>query len=74
MLSGVSDRTLHIAIDVTFADQQIQGHVRTRGRPPKPFSGWLGLIGALDGILSPPNEQGEPRSAPPPAAAPERRE
>jgi hypothetical protein len=74
MLSGVSDRTLHIAIDVTFVDEQIQGHIRDSGRQPKPFSGWLGLIAALDGILTPPNQQGEHSGALPRAAAPERRE
>jgi hypothetical protein len=74
MLSGVSDRTLHIAIDVTLVDQQIEGHVREGGRQPKPFSGWLGLIGALDGILTPPTQPGGHRGALQQAAAPERRE
>jgi hypothetical protein len=54
MLSSVSDHVVHIAIDVSFADEQIYGRVADGTRQPQPFSGWLGLIGALDQILGSP--------------------
>jgi hypothetical protein len=53
MVLGVSEPVLHIAVDVTFAEEQIRGHVCDGVRRSTPFSGWLGLIGALDGILTP---------------------
>lgn len=49
----MSDQRLHIAIDVSLAEDQIQGEVGDGVRQPRPFSGWLGLIGALDGLLGP---------------------
>jgi hypothetical protein len=52
----VSDQVLHIAIDVNRADEEIRGHVHDGVHAPKPFAGWLGLIGALDGILGPPGQ------------------
>jgi hypothetical protein len=56
MLLVVSDQVLHIAIDVSFVDEQIQGQICDGLRRPKPFSGWLGLIGALDGMVGSPHE------------------
>jgi hypothetical protein len=54
---GVSDQVLHIAIDVRFAEEQIRGHVCDGVRRSKPFSGWLGLIGALDAMISWPRQE-----------------
>jgi hypothetical protein len=65
MLVSVTDQVVHIAIDVSFDDEQIQGQVSDGTRPPKPFSGWLGLIGALDGMLGPPRPDGAVESARP---------
>ena len=49
---AVNDQRLHIAIDVSLADDdQIHGEVGDGLRQPRPFSGWLGLIGVLDGLL-----------------------
>jgi hypothetical protein len=62
MVVPVSRQDLHIAIDVSVTGQQIQGHVRNGQRQPKPFRGWLGLIGVLDGILGPPLERDDPTS------------
>ena len=45
------DQVLHIAIDVTLAEDQIRGQVRDGVRQPTPFCGWLGLIGRLDEML-----------------------
>ncbi len=47
----MSDRVLHIAIDVSLADDQIHGQVGDGVGRPIPFSGWLGLIGQLDVML-----------------------
>jgi hypothetical protein len=63
----MDDEVLHIAIDVSFADEQIQGHVSDGVRAPRAFSGWLGLIGELDGMLAEPG-QGD---ATPSASTPE---
>jgi hypothetical protein len=61
----VSDQRLHIAIDVSVAEDQIQGHVSDGVGQARQFSGWLGLIGELDGML------GSRRQAiPDPALAP----
>jgi hypothetical protein len=56
MLWIVSDPVLHIAIDVSFAGERIEGHISDGRREPKPFFGWLGLIGALDGMLGSPHQ------------------
>ena len=82
MLVGVNDKVVHIAIDVSFADEQIQGQVCDGVGQPKPFSGWLGLIGALDAMLGAPHPPDtaatartpDDRSAPSSAGAPERSE
>jgi hypothetical protein len=47
----VSDERLHIAIDVSVAEDQIQGQVSDGVRQPRQFSGWLGLIGELDAMI-----------------------
>lgn len=47
----VSDELLHIAIDVSVAEDQIQGHVSEGAGQPRQFHGWLGLIGELDVLL-----------------------
>ena len=51
MLVPMSDQRLHIAIDVSVAEDQIQGQVRDGESEPKQFHGWLGLIGELDSML-----------------------
>jgi len=51
MLVPVSDQRLHIAIDVSVAEDQIQGQVSDGVRQPRQFWGWLGLIGELDAMI-----------------------
>jgi len=51
MLLPVSDERLHIAIDVSVAEDQIQGQVCDGVGQPRQFYGWLGLIGELDGMV-----------------------
>jgi hypothetical protein len=45
------DKVLHIAIDVTLAEDQIHGQVSDGAGRATLFSGWLGLIGQLDQML-----------------------
>jgi hypothetical protein len=47
----VTDERLHIAIDVSVAEDPIQGHVSDGVGEPRQFLGWLGLIGELDCLL-----------------------
>jgi hypothetical protein len=51
MLLRMSDQLVHIAIDVSITGEQIRGHVCDGVQAPRTFSGWLGLIGELDGML-----------------------
>ena len=55
MSDYLSDDVLHIAIDVSRAEDEIHGQVDDGVTQPTPFSGWLGLIGRLDEILGPPS-------------------
>jgi hypothetical protein len=50
---SVSPRTAHIAIDVQLDGDEIRGLAGDGSGSPRPFSGWLGLLGALDGLLDP---------------------
>jgi hypothetical protein len=62
ILLRVSDHVLHIAIDIDRADEEIRGHMHDGVHAPKPFTGWLGLIGALDRMLgSPGHDMSLPR-------------
>ena len=63
MLLPVSDQMLHIAIDVSCADDELRGYVRDGVQAPKAFSGWLGLIGALDTMMGS-ARQDSPRPTP----------
>jgi hypothetical protein len=44
---------VYIAIEAHVADEEIRGQIRSDAGPPASFSGWLGLISALDALLSP---------------------
>jgi hypothetical protein len=61
MLLGVSDQVLHIAVDINRAGDEIRGQVCDGVGAPRPFSGWLGLLGALDAMIgSPPQDRAAP--------------
>ena len=51
ILFRVTSQSFHLALDVVVKDDQLRGQVGDGVRQPKPFSGWLGLIAALDGLL-----------------------
>ena len=65
MLLSMSGQVLHIAVDVSFADEQIRGKVSDGAREPQPFFGWIGLIGAIDGMLEEPRQDDAMPSARP---------
>jgi hypothetical protein len=50
----MTDHTVHIDIDVCVDGDQIIGHAGDGLSQPKPFLGWLGLLGALDRLLAEP--------------------
>jgi hypothetical protein len=51
ILFYVTAQRLHLALDVVITDDQLRGQVGDGVGQPKPFSGWLGLITALDALL-----------------------
>jgi hypothetical protein len=53
MLSIVSTSTVHIAIEARVGDDELRGQIQSDAGPPGSFTGWLGLICALDALLSP---------------------
>ena len=46
--------TRHIAIDVRVDGDEISGQAGDGTAQPRPFRGWVGLIGALDRLLENP--------------------
>jgi hypothetical protein len=51
ILLCVTSQSFHLALDVVVKDDQLRGQVGDGVGQPKPFSGWLGLIAALDALL-----------------------
>ena len=54
MLPRVSGETIRLVIDVRVDGDSISGHAGDGLHEDRPFSGWLGLIGALDDLLDTP--------------------
>jgi hypothetical protein len=52
MLSLVSTSTVHIEIEADVDADEICGRIRSDAGPPGSFTGWRGLISALDSLLS----------------------
>jgi hypothetical protein len=51
ILYRVTSESFHLALDVVVKDDQPRGQVGDGVGEPRSFSGWLGLIVALDGLL-----------------------
>lgn len=47
----VTAQTAHIEIDLRLDEDGIRGEACRDAGPPQLFSGWLGLISAIDGLL-----------------------
>ena len=56
----MSSHTTHIDTDVCIDRDQITGHAGNGVSQPRPFLGWLGLIGALDRLVGDPSSAGGP--------------
>jgi hypothetical protein len=63
ILFVVTAQSFHLALDVVVTDDQLRGQVCDGVGQPKPFSGWLGLIAALDGLLGTTNAADHGRPA-----------
>jgi len=50
------DRTIHIALELDLHGDEVRGRALSDGRPPREFTGWLGLIAALDEMVAAPVE------------------
>jgi hypothetical protein len=46
-------RTLDIALHLELDGEELDGVARVDGRPGRAFSGWVGLIAALDALTAP---------------------
>jgi hypothetical protein len=54
----VAARTAHLTVDVRIDGEEFSGQAGDGSGRPRPFRGWLGLIGALDGLLAAPTPAG----------------
>ena len=57
MLCLMSVKTRHIAIDVRLEGDEISGRAGDGTDQPRAFQGWLGLLAALDKLLSNTDEE-----------------
>jgi hypothetical protein len=65
ILPGVSDSRIAIHLQVDPAGESLSGVARAENGPNRTFSGWLGLISAIDELISA-SPTAPPLSAPPP--------
>ena len=52
------DRTIHIELELELHGDEVRGRALCDGAPPREFSGWLGLIAALDALVAAPEGDG----------------
>jgi hypothetical protein len=57
MLWCVNDQVVRIVVDVE-RGEELRGRVSDGVGPRKEFSGWLGLIAALDAMIGSPGREG----------------
>jgi hypothetical protein len=70
ILSGVETRSTSITVtlEIELADGCLSGRVRNGSGPSREFSGWLGLVGAIDALLPAtfaPSDKAFPNPSPP---------
>ena len=53
ILSGVDSKktSIHLELDLEVADGSLSGRVHNGSGPVREFSGWLGLVGAIDALI-----------------------
>ena len=44
-------RTVHIDLDLRLHGDEVRGHAATAGLPERDFTGWVGLLAALDALV-----------------------
>jgi hypothetical protein len=47
---------LTVTLELDLADESLSGRVIDADGAERPFSGWMGLVGVLDNLLAPPEE------------------
>lgn len=48
------DRSVHIDLDLDLVGDEMHGRAAVDGCPDRDFTGWVGLIAALDALIEPP--------------------
>jgi hypothetical protein len=44
--------TVDVQLQLSVEDEEFSGRLSADGRQPRPFSGWIGLVSALDGLIA----------------------
>jgi hypothetical protein len=70
ILSGVDskNRSIRVTLQLELVDGTIKGTVHNGSGPGREFSGWLGMVGAIDAILPAtfaPSDKAFPNPTPP---------
>jgi hypothetical protein len=55
------DRQLHIDLDLRLSGEGVEGRATMAGAAPREFSGWVGLLAALDAMTAARAPDPEPR-------------
>ena len=50
--AGAMTNKTQITLDLEVTDDFLSGQARNGSGPGRPFSGWLGLMAAIDGLLA----------------------
>ena len=48
-----TDRSVHIDLDLELVGDEMRGRAAVDGSPDRDFTGWVGLIAALDALIEP---------------------
>jgi hypothetical protein len=48
----MEDRQLHIDLDLRLSGEDVEGRASMAGADPREFSGWVGLLAALDALTA----------------------
>lgn len=50
-MADTDDRSIHLDLDLELRGDEVHGRAATVGRPDRDFTGWVGLIAALDALV-----------------------
>lgn len=54
--NDLDGRAVHIDLDLALHGDELRGRAAVDGLPQRDFTGWVGLIAALDALIEPPDE------------------